>query len=459
MIGAVRARRIGELIERELVFLQPHLVGIAAIKRPLELLIGDDAALDGIHQQHLAGLQAALELHVLLLHRQHAGFRGHDDQVVVGHQVPGRAEAVAVEGGADRTPVGEGDGRGTVPRLHERGMVFVKGPLLGIHVRVAGPSLGNQHGHGVGDGAARHHQQFQRIIEVGGIAAARLNDGEQLLDVAAEQRRGQHGLARMHPVHVALQCIDFAVVRDVAVRVRQLPGGKRIGGKTLVHQAKRTHHIGIVQLGIEVGNLRRQQQAFIHDGAGRERWNVKEVLVLDIGRGYFGFNPLAHHIQLALELIFRHALAATDKNLLNVRLGSARHAADGGTLDGRIPPAQHGEAFFAHDTLDDAFAQQARVALDRKKRHADAIFAGRRQGEAELGAFAHKERVRDLNEHAGAIAGFRIAAAGAAMCKVDQNLDAFDDNVVGLVALDAGHKTDPTGIVFQARMVKALSFR
>ncbi len=61
VIGAVLARRLGQLVERDLVFLEPHagrdcgrrgarLISLSETMRPS----------DGIHQQHLAGLQAAL---------------------------------------------------------------------------------------------------------------------------------------------------------------------------------------------------------------------------------------------------------------------------------------------------------------------------------------------------------------------------------------------------------------
>ena len=48
-------------------------------------------------------------------------------------------------------------------------------------------------------------QQLERVVEGGRIAAARLDDREELLDVVAEQRRRQDRLARVHPVDVAAQ--------------------------------------------------------------------------------------------------------------------------------------------------------------------------------------------------------------------------------------------------------------
>ena len=72
------------------------------------------------------------------------------------------------------------------------------------------------------------------------------------------------------------------------------------------------------------------------------------------------------------------------------------------------------------------------------------------------GAFARKKLVGNLDQDARAIAGFGIAAAGAAMGQVDQDLNAFEDDVVGFMAFDAGDEADPAGIVFMARVVETL---
>ena len=47
------------------------------------------------------------------------------------------------------------------------------------------------------------------------------------LQGVAEQVRLKHGLAGVHPVDVAPQGVDFAVVGDVAVGVGALPAGER----------------------------------------------------------------------------------------------------------------------------------------------------------------------------------------------------------------------------------------
>ena len=88
------------------------------------------------------------------------------------------------------------------------------------------------------------------------------------------------------------------------------------------------------------------------------------------------------------------------------------------------------QALFADDALQDAFALQAWMLLDRQKDHSYAIAPAVRQGKAELLTFAREELVRNLDEDARAVARFRIASAGAAMGQVEQDLNALFDDVV-----------------------------
>ena len=83
-------------------------------------------------------------------HRQHAHFGGEHDEVVVGDEIARGPQAVAVERRADLAAVGEGDRGRAVPRLHQRGVIFVEGAPLLVHQRIAGPGFRDQHHHRVG---------------------------------------------------------------------------------------------------------------------------------------------------------------------------------------------------------------------------------------------------------------------------------------------------------------------
>ena len=104
------------------------------------------------------------------------------------NHVSAGTKAVAIKGCANDAAIGEGDGCRAIPRLHQASVVFIEGALIPIHVRVPGPRLGNQHGHDMRQTASGLYQQLDSVVEIGGVAAVRCNDRENLFDIIAEQR-------------------------------------------------------------------------------------------------------------------------------------------------------------------------------------------------------------------------------------------------------------------------------
>ena len=109
--------------------------------------------------------------------------------VVVGDDVARRPQPVAVQRGADLAAVGEGDRGRAVPRLHQRGVVFVERLALGIHQRIAGPGFRDQHHHRMRQRVAAGHQDLQRVVDAGGVGLAVRNERPHLVEVRADQRR------------------------------------------------------------------------------------------------------------------------------------------------------------------------------------------------------------------------------------------------------------------------------
>ena len=195
--------------------------------------------------------------------------------VVVGDDVARRAQAVAVQGRADLAAVGEGDRRRPVPRLHQRRVVFVEGAPLRVHQRV-GPRLRDQHHHRVRQRiAAADDEQFERVVDAGGVGLVRADQRHHLFEIGAEQFRRHRLAARRHPVDVAAHRVDLAVVADEAVRVRQPPGREGVGREALMHQRQRRHGQRVAQIVVEALDLRRQQQALVDERAGREGRHVE----------------------------------------------------------------------------------------------------------------------------------------------------------------------------------------
>ena len=87
---------------------------------------------------------------------------------------------------------------------------------------------------------------------------------------------------------------------------------------------------------------------------------------------------------------------------------------------------------------------------------ADAVVAGRRQLDALLRHLLAEEAVRDLHQHAGAVAHQRVGADRAAMRQVLEHGEAVLDDLVRLHALHVGDEADAAGVVLVARIVEAL---
>jgi hypothetical protein len=115
----------------------------------LDLLVLDDPVLLGVDEEHPARLQPALAHDLRGVDVEHADLGREHHETVVGDPVAGRAQAVAVEHGADLGAVGERDAGGTVPGLHQRGVELVEGAPLGVHLGVVLPRLRDHHEHRV----------------------------------------------------------------------------------------------------------------------------------------------------------------------------------------------------------------------------------------------------------------------------------------------------------------------
>src|SRR5260370_36838503 len=85
--------------------------------------------------------------------------------------------------------------------------------------------------------------------------------------------------------------------------------------------------------------------------------------------------------------------------------------------------------------------------LDRQEHHADAVLSHGRQRESEISTLAREKLVGNLDQNTRAIAGLRVTAASATVGKVDQDLQSFEDDLVGRIALNVDHKADTTSVV------------
>ncbi|SPU68132.1 Uncharacterised protein [Brucella neotomae] len=399
----------------------------------LDFLIGDDAAFFHVDQQHAARLKTPLPDDLFFIDRQDACFRSQNDEIVFRHDIACRPQAVAVQHRADLAAIGEGDSGRAIPRLHECCMIFVERAALIRHQLVARPCFRDQHHHGMCKAVAALMQEFERIVETGRIRLALIGNWPELGNIVAEQFAIDRSLARRHPVDIAAQRVDFAVMGDHAVGVGKTPGRKGVGGKTLVHQRHRAFKAGVFQVQIISADLIGQEHALIDHRAGRHGHDIETLIVAVILLIDAVGDDLAQHEQAALEIVvgFQHR-AAPDEDLHMERLGGRDRRSLGKRriIDRHVAEADEGLAFGGDHFPDDLFRMGAQIRVARHENIADAIVTRLRQVYALTRHFLAKEAIWNLHQNARTVAHQRIGADSTTMGEVFQHLQAvFHDHM------------------------------
>ena len=462
-IGAGHARRLlpgRQVVEVHQVLAQPQPVVLCACDLGLEFGVVDDAALLGVDQQHAARPQAVLEHDLVGRQVEHADLGGQHHQAAPGHAVPGRPQSVTVQHRADLPAVGERDRRRSVPGLHQAGVVLVERPLLRAHAFVVRPRLRDQHHEGVRQRTSAQHHQLEGAVQLGGVAARRLDHRQRGGQVVAEQLRAQQRLAGAHPVLVALQGVDLAVVHEVAVRMRPVPTREGVGREAGVHQRDRRLDRRMLELRVERAELQGGEHALEDDGAVRKAGDVEAAHGLWDARPHPVLDQLADHVQTPLEgVVIVHAPAAGDEHLTDVRLLLPRRAAQTRPVGRHVAPAQQRLPLLGDHLRDDAVNPHPKTGVGGQEAHADAVLPGAGKLHPRLARQDRERRVRDLDQHAGAVPGVRVAAQGATVVEVGQHLQGIVEQPARSAAVHVDDETDPAGVVLIRRVVQTLRGR
>ena len=441
--GLIGQRQVAELHQ---MLVQPFAIGLAGGVVALELVVVDDAAGAGVHQQHPARRQAGLYGDLLRRDVQHTHLGGQDQIIVVGDIVAGRAQAVAVERGAHHIAVGEQDGRRAVPRLHHGGVIVVEVALFAGDVALMLPRLGNGDHHGLGQIHAVHHQEFQRVVQHGGVGALGADGGQDLVDLVAQQLGGHTLVAAVHAVDVAADGVDLTVVQDQAVRMGALPAGGGVGGEAGVNHGDGRGIALVLQVRIEFAKLIHQEHALVDDGAAGEGADVGVVVAL--------LKHAAGDVEPAVEVdAAGDRLRARQEALADVGHAVAGALAEDFRVRGHVAPAEEVQPFLFGDDLERLFGAADQQRVLRKEEHAHAVIP--RIQTLNAGNDLAEQLVGDLGEDAHAVAGI---ARGVLACAVSQPLDDLQRVVhrhVRADALYADDRADAACIVLKTGIVES----
>ena len=306
----------------------------------------------------------------------------------------------------------------------------------------------------MGQRTAGADEEFEGIVEARRVAAAFDDHRLEVADRSAEILVGKQSLTGAHPIHVAAQGVDFAVVGGHAERMGQIPGREGVGRIALMDQGQGRHTALVGEVGEVLAEGRRQEHALVDDRFGGQRADVKGVAASE-GLGPHGvFSALAREQQQQLETLgYRRIGRVADEDLLDQRLVALGDLAESGVVGGHVAPTEHREAVVDDRLFDGGAAGCAGRFVTGHEHQARAVFAAHRQGEA---AHCAIQLVRNLDEDAGAIAVARISADRTAMVQVAQDADPARHRRMGLHALDRGNETDAAGIVLVSWIIEAL---
>ena len=155
-------------------------------------------------------------------------------------QPAARAQAVAVEHRAGQLAVAERDRRRAVPRLHQQrvevGRSRARPRQISSRPCCASGTISLS---ACGTERPATHQQLEHRVDRGRVRRLRIDGRQHGGELVAEQVGGELTLARPHPVAVAGERVDLAVVGDQPVRVGQRPARERVGREARVQQRER----------------------------------------------------------------------------------------------------------------------------------------------------------------------------------------------------------------------------
>ena len=250
-------------------------------------------------------------------------------------------------------------------------------------------------------------------------------------------------LAGPHPVAVALDGVDLAVVRDQPVGVGQRPAREGVGREARVHQRQLGGEPLVGQVGEERLELAGREHALVDHGAGRQRREVDLGLVL---------GTLAQAEGDPVELEAGQAALGGDEQLAEVGHALAGGPSDEVGGDGHVAPRDDPQALAGGDVLDPLLGGRPLGGAVGQVGHAHGVGPGRREVGVEDGP---EERVRDLGEDARAVTDQRVGAGGAAVVEVAQGVEGVDDDVVPRSASHRRHQGHTAGVVLVLAAVQA----
>ena len=272
-----------------------------------------------------------------------------------------------------------------------------------------------------------------------------------------------HTLTRGHPVLVAPQRVDLAVVAHEAVGLRPVPTGERIRREPRVDHGQVRLVVRLPQVRIERHQLAGREHPLVDEHLGGEAGDVERLALAHPAVGSKQVaGALADQVEPSLEGIAAQPVAGCDEYLLDGGRCSQRGGADPRfpRVGRHRPPAHQKLAFLGADSSHCPFAFLPLRGVVGEKDDPCGELAGLRQVPAEFFAGDPGEKfVGERGQDSGAVSSGFLRAAGTAVVHPAQQVFGVGNDFMAALSLDMGHKADATALVLPFGRVQAMCRR
>ena len=203
----------------------------------------------------------------------------------------------------------------------------VEASHLRIELRVRLPGGPHEHRDRVPHVPAAMDEQLDRVVEHRRVGARRVQDGLENPAVGGSEPT----FAGAHPVRVALDRVDLAVVTEVAEGLRPLPRRLGVRREPLMKDPERNREGRVTKVVVELVELVGGAEGLVSHGPKRERSDVGAPGPLC---------PAASSVRAALGLLRVGACRTDEHRLLDRRRGGARRGSEGVGADRDGTPAR-----------------------------------------------------------------------------------------------------------------------
>ena len=271
------------------------------------------------------------------------------------------------------------------------------------------------------------------------------------LDPLAETGVGHARLVTIHPVDIAFNRVDLAIVSEHPEGLGQVPGRKGVGRIALVIDREIGDETFIQQIGIKRGHLFGQEHALVDDRPAGQRADVK---IGDLRGQHRFFDAPADDVEIALKIAFGVASRGRDHDLLDLRPRDIGFLANHRNVHRHLAPAIDGEAVVENFLFDDGPAALLGHQIGaRQEHHANRHIGVLGDGVPGALDMLAEKVLGNLQVDTGAVTGLAVGVDRAAMPNRLQRLNPGKHHLAPRFTVNGGDEADPAGVVLIGRII------